>query len=133
MQQLRGEGRDPQDVRPNPQEALLPAGREAGGLDGAGSSLDDEPSVFEEGFSCRGELGSPAVARQERDPEPSLERLDLLREPWLSDSEAFSGPAEMPFLGHGEEVLELTELQATHVSSSNGRRIPCNSGLGGSK
>ena len=50
-QEVAGERGDPQDVRTDPQKALLPAWRSASGLDRTGGSLEHDPGVLEKSLA----------------------------------------------------------------------------------
>jgi hypothetical protein len=59
----------------------------------------------------RRQLGPATITDQERDTELALEGLDLLRQARLGDHQPFRGPSEVAFLGHGDEVSEVSEFQ----------------------
>jgi len=117
-QEVAGERGDPQDVRTDPQKALLPAWRSASGLDRTGGSLKHDPGVLEKSLARGGEIGASAVAREQGDTQLALQRPDLLGEPRLSEPKALGSSPEMTLFGHGDEVFQLTKLQVLHLCGS---------------
>ena len=62
------------------------------------------------------ELDAARGPVEERLPELGLEAADLLRERRLRDVQALGGAAEVPLLGHGDEVAQVPELHGSALA-----------------
>lgn len=71
-------------------------------------------------FCGRGQGDTAARAVEQGDPEASLEQLNGTGERRLGDPQPFSGPAEVQFFGHGDEVAQLSDLHDVHGSAPVG-------------
>jgi hypothetical protein len=89
-----------------PQEALY----RGGGVAGRGRARQRAPGVDEHGAPDLGELDVARGPHEQRRAELPFERPDRGRQAGLRHHRAVGGACEMPFLGHCDEVLELTEL-----------------------
>jgi hypothetical protein len=72
--------------------------------------------MVQEDAARLGELDPSAIAAEELHTDGALELKDLLRETGLGDVEAFRRSPEVEFLGHDDEVPELTEIYCCHRS-----------------
>jgi hypothetical protein len=61
-----------------------------------------------------GQRDATAVAVEQGDAEAPLHLCDRPRQRWLGDAETLGRPAEVQFLGDGDEVPELADLQHVH-------------------
>ena len=73
------------------------------------------PRLLEQGGARDGELDAALAAVEELDPELLLESAHLLAYCRLRDVKALRCPAEVQFLGDGDEVPQMPEL---HCGSS---------------
>ena len=69
--------------------------------------------AFEQRLAGGRELDAARGPVEERLPELGLEAADLLRQRRLGDVQAFGGTAEVPLLGHGEEVAQVPQLHGS--------------------
>jgi hypothetical protein len=69
----------------------------------------------EQRLARRRERDLPARAAEEHDAEPLLELPDLLAERWLRDAEPPGGAAEVKFLGDGDEVPQVSQLERGEI------------------
>ena len=103
----QGGGKQPDHHLPD-----LPAMRARGhqpralGLGDGGARLGQEKAA---GF---GQRHGTAGAVEQAHLQLLLQRADLLAERRLGHAEAFRGAAEVQFLGHGDEVAEVTQFHA---------------------
>jgi hypothetical protein len=63
----------------------------------------------------RRELHAPARALEQRHAEGALELPDLLAQPGLGDVQPLGRAPEVQLLGHGDEVAQVTQLDAVHA------------------
>jgi hypothetical protein len=83
----------------------------AGGCRGA---VEQGAGLVEQHLTRAGQRDTAAVALQQGDAKAPLELLDRPGQWRLGDAEALGGPAEVQFLGDGDEVSELAGLQRVH-------------------
>ncbi len=68
----------------------------------------------------------PAARPVDQPPaDPALQRPQQLTDPALREVEALPGPAEVQFLGQGEERLQLPDLRIAHVFPRRPSRAGC--------
>ena len=77
--------------------------------DSAIQLTQDQSGIDEEGFSGRREDNATTGAREEGGPEFSLQCPDLGAEDGLADTHRLRRTGEVHCLGHGHEVLDLTD------------------------
>ena len=68
------------------------------------------PRLLEQGGARDGELDAARAAVEELDPELLLESAHLLAYGGLRDVQPIGGAAEVQFLGDGDEVPQMPEL-----------------------
>jgi hypothetical protein len=87
------------------------AGGVAGGGGGGVGEGEYAAGFGEERVACGGEQDGSGGSDEELDVEGAFEFLHLAGEGWLGDAQAGGGPAEVAFLGHGDEAAELVERE----------------------
>ncbi len=73
-----------------------------------------QPGLVQEQRTGRRQGDGPLAALQEADGKLLLECLDLHAQGRLCDMQSFGGTGEMEFFGHGDEIVELSQLN--HVA-----------------
>jgi hypothetical protein len=110
LQNTLGNRRDPCGSRADLQQRGLAAIGKSDARNGTVCELDCEASLVEKRRPCVREIGTLTVADQELSIKRSLQSLDLLRQPWLGDTQSVGGTAEMLLFGHCYEIAKLSEL-----------------------
>src|SRR5205085_277375 len=83
------------------------------------SSLGQQgPALLEQESTGGGQVGSAATSREQLGAELRLQRLDLARQDRLRDVKPLSGSAEVEFLGNGDEVSQLAQVDVLRHQSS---------------
>ncbi len=108
--------RHPEDGGPHPQRPPFAPLGELWTRHRSIRELDRLTGMVQEDAARLGELDASAIAAEELDTDGALELQDLLRETGLGDVEAFRRSPEVEFLGHDDEVPELTEIYRCHRS-----------------
>jgi hypothetical protein len=72
----------------------------------------------------RGQGHRAAVAVEQPHPKVVFEGLDLLRQRGPGDQQPLGGPAEVQLLGHRDEIPQLAQLHACHVTRRGRLRLP---------
>ena len=86
--------------------------------------LRQPPRQRDQGFPFAGRARALAGAFQQLDAKLRFQRLDLRRQRRLRDAEPRGGAAEMPFLGHGQEMPKAANQAEIH-GRSPARMVPC--------
>ena len=97
-------------MKPMAQPARLPARGAAGGAHGLVGGPQQAAAVFQEHPARRGQRDVVPVALQQRRADLLLQLADLHAQGGLGDVEAFRCPAEVQFLGRGDEVTEVAQF-----------------------
>ena len=88
-------------------QALLDPLRLVPGLVDGGEDLAGPVEVRRPGI---GQVDPPGGTAQQRHPQLGLELTDLLGQRRLGHVQPLGGPAEVPLLGDGDEVAQVTEF-----------------------
>lgn len=85
------------------QDRALPRGDVPGALHCTVGELDDEPRLFEETLSSRGEADRSRAPIEQLHTQRAFQRFDLKRETRLRDPETLGRSPEMTLFSHGDE------------------------------
>src|SRR6201746_1082958 len=81
-----------------------------------GNAVEDAPGLFEEGLAPLGPRHALRMATKQHHVEMVLQRFDLLTERRLPDVEPGGGAGQVPGLGNGQEVAQVSELHMHKIS-----------------